>query len=149
MKKKITTLALLALIMTSSLFASDKDNNTNTQVLTAFASKFSTAKEVSWDRAQDLLKARFKMNEQYMFAYYTEDGQLVGLCRNINSSQLPLNLQVELKKISPNSWITDLFEYASETENAYYATIENADHQIQLKSAGYNSWSVYKRVKKN
>ena len=149
MKKKLTTLALLAVIMTSSIFATDKDNNTNNEVLTAFAAKFSTAKEVSWDRAQDFIKASFKMNEQYMFAYYTADGELVGVCRNINSIQLPLNLQVELKRISSNAWISDLFEYASDSDNVYYATIENADHQIQLKSTGYNSWSVYKKVKKN
>jgi hypothetical protein len=84
-----------------------------------------------------------------MFAYYTEDGELMGVCRNINSTQLPLNLQVELKKISPNGWITDLFEYASESDNAYYATIQNADQQVQLKSNGYSSWSVYKKIKKN
>ena len=138
MKKKITTLVLFAVVITTSIFATDKDNNTNAQVLAAFASKFSTAKEVSWDRAQDFLKASFKMNEQHMFAYYTENGELVGVCRNINSTQLPLNLQVELKKISANAWITDLFEYASDSDNAYYATIENADQQIQLKSTGYN-----------
>jgi len=149
MKTKITTLVLLAVIMTTSIFASDKGDNKNTQVLAAFSSKFSSATEVSWDRAQDFLKATFKMNEQYMFAYYTEDGELVGVCRNINSTQLPLNLQVELKKVSSNSWITELFEYASENDNAYYVTIENADQQIQLKSTGYNTWSVYKKVKKN
>ena len=149
MKKKITTLVLLAVVMTTSIFATDKDNNTNSVVLTAFASKFSTAKEVSWDRAQDFIKATFKMNDQYMFAYYTENGELMGVCRNINSTQLPLNLQVELKKISPNGWITDLFEYASESDNAYYATIQNADQQVQLKSNGYSSWSVYKKIKKN
>jgi hypothetical protein len=149
MKKKITTLALLAVIITTSIFAADKTNITNSEILSAFASKFTTATEVSWEKGQEFVKASFKLNEQYMFAYYTEGGELLGVCRNIHSNQLPLNLQVELKKISANGWITDLFEYASDSDNAYYVTIENADQQIQLKSTGYNSWTVYKKVKKS
>jgi hypothetical protein len=149
MKKKITTLALLAIIMTTSIFASDKTNITNSDVLTAFTAKFGNASDVNWERGQDFYKASFKLNEQYLFAYYTERGELLGVCRNIQSNQLPLNLQVELKKMVADGWITDLFEYASNSDNAYYVKIDSADQQLQLKSDGYNSWTVYKKIKKN
>jgi hypothetical protein len=149
MKKKITTLALLAVILTTSIFATDKTNITNVLVRTAFTTKFANASEVSWTKTQDYVKASFKLNEQYMFAYYAENGELLGVCRNIQSNQLPLNLQVELRKITANGWITDLFEYASDSDNAYYATINNADQQLQLKSTGHNSWTVYKKIKKS
>jgi hypothetical protein len=149
MKKKITTLALLAVIMTTSIFASGKTNITNSDVLTAFTAKFANASDVTWEKGQDFIKASFKLNEQYLFAYYTERGELLGVCRNIHANQLPLNLQVELKKMTANGWITELFEYASNNDNAYFVTIESADQQLQLKSDGYNFWTVYKKIKKS
>lgn len=149
MKKKITLLAIIAVIMTTSIFATPIKEMVNSQVLTAFSSKFDGAKEVSWNRTDEYVKASFKLNDQVMFAYFTETGSLIGVSRNLLSFQLPINLQNDLKKISGNDWITELFEFAGNSETSYFVTIENADQVIQLKSTGYNAWSVTKRSKKD
>jgi hypothetical protein len=83
-----------------------------------------------------------------MFAYYNEDGDLMAVVRNILSEQLPINLQTELKKKYNDRWISDLFEMASEGQTSYFVTVENADETITLRSTDFNSWSVYKKVKK-
>lgn len=149
MKKKIALLAIIAVVMTTSIFATPIEVNISSSVLTSFSSKFDGAKEVSWNRTDQYVRASFKINEQIMFAYFTETGSLIGVSRNLLSSQLPINLQTELRKISANGWITELFEFADDSENSYFVSIETADQKIHLKSVGNNGWSVIKKSKKS
>lgn len=146
--KPLTTLAL-AIAVTLSSFAGSNENTINDKVKSAFSEKFSEATEVSWNTTSSYLKASFRMNDQSMFAYYSQEGNLLGISRNLSSPTLPLKLNAELKKMSATGWISELFEYASEDDNAFYATIENADQKIFLKSSANNSWSVIKKEKKN
>ena len=145
----MTLLVLVAVVMTTSIFATPIEINVSSHVLTSFSGRFDGATEVSWSKTEQYVKASFKINEQVMFAYFTEFGELIGVSRNLLTSQLPINLQNELKKVSTNGWVTELFEFAGESENSYYVLIENADQKIQLKSLGYNNWSVIKKTKKN
>jgi hypothetical protein len=61
---------------------------------------------------------------------------------------LPLNLQVNLKKNYTNYWISDLFEVAKKDATTYYITLENADTKIVLKSTDANSWESFQKTKK-
>lgn len=88
------------------------------------------------------------MNEQVLFAYFDETGELLGASCNILSNHLPINLQIKLKKELSEGWISELFEFANDNETDYFVTIENADQKVQLKSAGHNAWSVYKKSSK-
>lgn len=148
MKKKITLLALIVVVMSTAIFAKPLDVTVSSNVLNSFSTKFNAAKEVAWSSTDTYVKASFKMNDQYMFAYFTESGEFIGVSRNLLSSQLPFNLQAELRKVSGQGWITELFEFANDAETSYFVTVENADQKLQLKSIGVNSWSVYKKVKK-
>jgi hypothetical protein len=88
------------------------------------------------------------MNDQVMFAYYSKNGDLVAATRNILSSQLPINLQADLKKGRNEYWISDLFEMAANSTTTYYVTLQNADQSIVLKSNGAEGWEVFKKEKK-
>lgn len=147
MKKKITLIIVMAVVMATSIFANPIEVNVSSRVLTSFSSRFDGAKEVSWSKTEQYVKASFKINEQVMFAYFTEGGELIGVSRNVLSFQLPINLQAELKKYAAGGWITELFEFADDSQNSYFISLENADYKIQLKSVD-NSWSVIKKVKK-
>ena len=150
MKKKIAGLALLAVIMTTTTFAKNiDDKNVNQKVLTAFNEKFVKASDIKWNTKQNFIEATFKMNDQFMFAYFSESGELLGISRNILVNQLPLNLQAEVKKNYSSSWVTEMFEIAKENETSYYVTLETADQKVSLKSADGNSWTVFKKTKKN
>lgn len=146
--KNITTLAL-AIAVTLSSFANKTEKTVNDKVKSAFSEKFTEATDVSWNATTSYLKATFRLNDQPMYAYYTPDGNLLGISRNLSSPSLPLKLNAELKKLSNGGWIAELFEYASDDDNAYYATVETADQKVFLKSSANNSWSVLRKEKKN
>ena len=138
-------LTLVIAVTTLSAFA--KDENVNKKVLDAFKTEFSTAKEVEWSVGTDYYKATFNYNGKYVFAFYNEDGELLGLTRYLSPSDLPLLLQNNLKKNYEGYWVSDLFETAKNDATNYYITLENADTKIVLKSSG-NSWEVHTKSKK-
>lgn len=147
MKKSILTWVLLLTIGLSTTFA-HKLENVNEQVISSFKKDFATAQDVSWEKSKDISKATFKLNDQVMFAYYAEDGNLLAVMRNLVSTQLPINLLSDLKKSYTNYWITDLFEMASDNSTSYYVTVENGDHTLVLKSLGSLGWETFKKDKK-
>ncbi|MET0463864.1 MAG: hypothetical protein ABW007_11955 [Chitinophagaceae bacterium] len=144
MKKIILTLA----IAISSMVVFAKDVKVSTVVLTAFNIEFGEAKDVQWSAGTGFYKAAFVYNEQYVTAFYSFDGQMLGLARNISSLDLPMNLQTSLKKDYADRWITELFEVSNEEGTHYYITLEQADSKITLKSSNGSKWSVYKKSTK-
>jgi len=140
----ILTLAIA--VTTLSAFA--KDENVNQKVLDAFKTEFSTAKEVEWSVGADFYKATFNYNGKYVFAFYNEEGELLGLTRYLSPSDLPLALQNNLKKNYEGYWVSDLFEASKDDATNYYITLENADTKIVLKSAE-NSWNTFSKIKKS
>jgi hypothetical protein len=117
-------------------------------VLKSFTSTFSKAKEVDWTESGRMYKARFTLDGQYINAFYSEDGDLLALTRNVSTSQLPVLLQAELKKQTDKYWITELFEITNEEGTSYFVSLENADTKIVMKSAGNKSWQSYSKLRK-
>lgn len=145
MKKMILSLAIAFTAFTA--FAADE--NVDQKVLTAFKNEFTAAREVKWTVTDNYYKAEFLYNDKYVYAYYSVDGELLGLTRYISPTDLPISLQMSLKKkYGGDYWVSDLFEVAKNDATSYYITLENADSSIVLKSTGGNEWSVFKTVKK-
>jgi hypothetical protein len=147
MKNKILIGVFLLITGISSAFANGFEE-VNERIIKSFNKEFAAAQNVQWSTTKELVKATFTLNEQVVFAFYTQDGALLAVTRNIVSGQLPINLLTDLKKNYSNYWIADLFEMASNGENAYYVTIENSDYKLVLKSNGINSWEVFSKEKK-
>ncbi|MES1159355.1 MAG: hypothetical protein ABUM51_01225 [Bacteroidota bacterium] len=147
MKKVILSLATVLMIGISA-FAS-KNDEVNQLAVSNFNKEFINAKNIVWEQKQDYLKVTFSMNEQVLFAYYNNNGDLQAIVRNIVSTQLPINLLTDLKKDYSGFWISDLFEIASDDQTSYYVTLENADKKIVLRSNGAASWDVYAKTKKS
>jgi hypothetical protein len=131
-----------------SAFAS-KNDEVNQLAVNNFNREFVSARNIVWEQKQDYLKVTFTLNEQVLFAYYNNNGDLQAIVRNIVSSQLPINLLTDVKKDYSGFWISDLFEIASDDQTTYYVTLENADKKIVLRSNGADSWDVYAKTKKN
>src|SRR5258706_16044502 len=106
MKKLIVAAAM---IVSLSAFAKE-ERKVSPKVLNAFNTEFTTAQEVEWTVSSDYYRADFDMNGQKVSAFYNEDGDLMGITRNISSTQLPVSLQNSLKKNYSNYWISNLFE---------------------------------------
>lgn len=144
MKKIIVTLA----IAFCSLSAFAGEENVSQKVLDAFKTEFATATDVEWSVGSNYYKATFNYNGKYVFAYYDENGEILGLARNLSPLDLPLALQNSLKKSYEGCWVSDLFEAVKSEDTHYYITLENADTKFVLKSSG-NTWSVYSKTKKS
>lgn len=142
----IVTLA----VAVSSLFAFAGEGNTvSSEVLNAFNKEFTNATEVQWTEADNYYRANFVFNGQYISAFYSMEGELMGLTKNISSLDLPVKLQTGLKKNYSNYWISDLFEMSNNDGTRYFITVESADTKIILQSTDYNSWTVFKKSTKS
>jgi CRISPR/Cas system-associated exonuclease Cas4 (RecB family) len=156
MKKMIVTLAIAVSSLAAFAggafgkpMATEGEENVSKKVLDAFKTEFAAVKEVAWTTGSDYYKASFTYNEKHVFAYYSLDGDLLGLTRYISPADLPMSLQINLKKKSDGYWISDLFEVAKNGTTSYYLTLENADTKTVLKSSGGSDWEVFKSVKKS
>ena len=140
-------LILIAIVFATQLsFASETPAASLAK--TSFSNDFYTATNVEWQHTDSYEKVSFNMNNAVMNAYYTPDGELIAVVRNIIAEQLPLKLLIELKKDYGCFWISDLFEVVNESQDDYYITVEDADTKLVLKAKVNKSWKVYKRIVK-
>ncbi len=137
----------LVLSFTLGVHAFAADTVVAPNILQSFQKTFSNAKEVVWSTGKDLYKAEFVYSSQYITAYYDADGNMLALTKNILSTQLPLLLENSLKENYGDYWIADVVEFSTEEGTSYYATLENADGKVVLKSS-QNNWTVNKKIKK-
>jgi hypothetical protein len=148
MKKTILALAVMLTTGLTSAFA-NKGEDINQGVIASFKTEFVAAKNVSWQEGKEFSKATFTLNDQVMYAYYSnETNELLAVERNLLSSQLPISLLTSLKKDYSDHWISGLFEVARQDHTSYYLTVENSDETLVLKATGTDEWSVYKRTRK-
>ena len=146
MKKTIFTLAL-SLILGTASFANN-DESINQKAQQSFKKEFAQAKEVSWTKAGEMVKATFTLNERVLFAYYNEAGDLMAITRNITTDLLPIALQTSLRKDYAGYWVSDLFEMVTGGQTNYYVTLENADQKLVMKSEDFGNWSSYRKERK-
>ena len=145
-KRIVLAAALLLTVGISSSFATTKDGG-NDAATVSFRKDFKKVEVIETHIGKDFIKFTFKMNDVVMSAFYNENGQLLAITRNIQSSQLPLQLLMQIKKDYASYWITDLFEYDGDGTNSYYITLESADYRVILRSNG-TEWELYdKKVK--
>ena len=138
----------LAIALSSIAATATETTVANNDVNQAFNKQFGHASEVKWSRSESYFKAEFVYNLQHLTAFYESDGTMIGVARNISSFDLPLNLQMSLRKEYSNRWITELVEMNTEAGTEYYVTMTNADTKLTLKANTATGWSSYKKTVK-
>jgi hypothetical protein len=152
-KKIAFTLVLLLTVTISYSFAAAPvdsmvgQNSMNSKIEASFQKDFKNARLMSTEVSRHFTKLTFKINDMVLFAFYSDNGELLAVTRNILSSQLPLELMMDLKKDYSNYWITELFELNGDGQNCYYVSLENADSKLVLRSNG-DSWEFYQKSAK-
>jgi hypothetical protein len=156
MKKRILLLSIALVSFTAFSFAAVTPTTTNVapatiikNVISSFNREFSDASNIQWEIKANFVKAQFTVNDMVLFAYFNKSGELIAVTRFISPNQLPLELLTSLKKANKAYWVSDLFEIRTESGTAYYATIENADQIIVLKSEGISGWQTFQKEKKD
>jgi hypothetical protein len=145
-KKLAIAVALLLTVGVTSSFATPTDK---TDVIKAsFKKDFQKAELMEIEANNSYNKLTFKMNDMVLYAFYSDKGELLAVTRNIKSSQLPIQLLLDLKRDYASYWITDRFEFNVDGTNSYYVTLENADSAITLRANSSDDWHLYSRKNK-
>jgi hypothetical protein len=148
MKQTIITAAIFIATAFSAAFANE-GTPLSAEISNSFNKEFTNAQNVNWINKDAQSIASFTWNNQILHAYYSQDGQLNLVMHNISSDNLPVMLLGELKNNYNGYWISDLYEAVTNGHSSFYATIENADQKITLKSEAVKSWNVEKTIDKN
>ncbi|HVU85254.1 MAG TPA: hypothetical protein VHC50_10455 [Puia sp.] len=148
MKKISLSIAIMLMIGLGAFAAKNDETDVSNEVVRSFHREFINAKNVKWEKKAGYVKVEFTLNDQVLFAYYNNDGQMTAIVRNIVSDQLPISLLTSVRNDYSGYWISDLFEVAADGQTNYYVTLENADRKMVLRSSGIEGWEVYSRTKK-
>jgi hypothetical protein len=141
-------MALVLTITTSFTYASDSKDIIRL-VNANFKQQFKTAQIISTDASGKYTKVTFRQNDIIMTAFYSDNGNLLALVRNMLSSQLPADLRMDLKNNYGDYWITELFELKGEDHanhenvNCYYVSLESANSRVVLRSVDDSTWEVF------
>src|ERR1700731_1045176 len=103
MKKRILLWTLFVMAVSSYSFAGN-GGGINPKAATSFKKDFANAREAKWETGKSFIKVTFKLNDEVVFAYYGENGDLMAISRNIVPSQLPILQLMELKKSYADYW---------------------------------------------
>ncbi|HEV3325716.1 MAG TPA: hypothetical protein VG052_08915 [Puia sp.] len=150
MKRTITTFALTAALLLTlgvgSSFASNT-NNGGDNVNAWLHKDFRQAELLDTKTSSDYTRFTFKMGSMILTAFYSNKGELLAVTHNIQSTQLPLQLLMQVKRNYSSYWISDLFEYSANGSTSYFLTLENADNKITLRS-NEGDWETYNKTTK-
>ena len=142
-KKVAFIVALFLTVGISSSFAAPTREG-NDAIVASFHKDFKRAELMGMEIKKDYTKVTFRLNNLVLFAFYSSNGELLAVVRNIVSTQLPIQLLMDLKQKYNDFWITDLFEMSANGETNYYVTLQNADTKVTLRSNSSNDWETYR-----
>jgi len=150
MKKTFFTFAISMLGFAGSSFAATPKSTdpVPATVESEFSQQFTTAMDVRWEEGKNFFKATFEDWGRTLFAFYADNGDLMGVASNLSTTTLPERLGTQVRKSYAGYWVTDLFGYQNADEKGFVITLENADKVVVLKAVGNERWSVYKTMVK-
>jgi len=147
MKKMIMVLAFIAVAIGNAAIAGTGGGEVDKRIRKAFEKEYAGAADVKWYVFDEYTKVDFTLNGMQLAGFYSKDGRMLGVARNIQFSSLPLMLQIEQRKNYKAYWITEIYELSNGDGTRYYLTLENANKKIKLGSTG-NGWEVIKNQEK-
>lgn len=143
MKKMIMVLAFIAVAIGNAAIAGTGGGEVDKRIRKAFEKEYAGAADVKWYVFNEYTKVDFTFNGMQLAGYYSKDGEMLGVARNIPFSSLPLMLQIGQRRDYKGFWITEIYELAKNEGTKYYITVENANKVIKLGSTS-NNWEVVK-----
>jgi hypothetical protein len=141
MKKKLLVLTTAMIIAFSATFAKDT-KSVPAFILTELHQKFADANDVQWKTTANYYEAAFTINGHPLKEFYSFDGELIGMSRQISVDQLPMALIPDVKEKSATSKITDLFELLKDRGTEYYITYQG-DKGTQTYKSTSDYWTRY------
>jgi len=149
MKKFQLFFAAAALLFATSAFANGKPEKVSQKVKAAFDQNFTSAKNVTWEKADDFYFAYFELNTKDVAAAYNEKGELVGTSRVISTDQLPLTVSMAIaEKYQGYAVAKVATEITYDGQTSYYVNVENSKQILKLKCGADTTIGVDTKTKK-
>lgn len=143
----IMALAFIAVTIGNMAFAGNA-NEIDKRIKKAFEKEYAGAADVKWYVYDNYTKVDFSFKGLQLAGFYNNNGEMIGLARNIHFSSLPIMLQLEQRKHYSGYWITGIYELVNGEGTKYYLTLENADNTVKLGSGGSDKWELIKKEEK-
>lgn len=149
MKKLKTMFAAVAILLATSAFASPGPEKISERVKAEFEKNFTGALNVNWEKKDDFYFASFKLNEKEVSAAYNESGELLGVSRVIETSQLPLNVSLAIANSYKDYAVANnVSEIVFDGQTNYYVNVETSQKVLKLKCNSYGEITVERKTKK-
>lgn len=146
MKRSFNQIALTAALLLTLGVSTGFAANTTDEIAANFHKDFEHAELLSTVEGKNFTKITFKMNGAILFAFYNGNGELLAVTHNIQSTELPIPLLMQIKSNYSGYWISDLFELDADGSSNYYITLENGDTKLTLRSNDA-SWETYSKTR--
>ena len=141
-------IAFIAATIGNMAFAGSGENGIDKRIRQAFEKEYAGAADVRWYTFDNYVKVDFSFKGLHLMGFYSDNGDMIGLARNISFSSLPIMLQLEQRKHYKDYWITEIYELVNAGGTRYYLTLENADNTVKLGSGGNSNWELIKKADK-
>lgn len=142
---------LFLLFLTLSVLAARSTptdgKNVTPAVAASFQKTFAGATDVNWTETEIYFKVQFQLDGRYVAAYFSKSGDVLGISKNLASTQLPTGLQPGWKNLLDNGWISELVELKSSEGTTYYLTLENGEERLTLRSLK-DQWQTFRKETK-
>ena len=143
MKMKFVLLTTAFVLSLSGVIAQDGNPKpVPSEIAMQLQQEFKNSNNVQWKTLSNSYKASFMLGGSILQAFYSFDGQLQGVSRNISVEQLPMSLAREVKENTPAYSVTELFELLTERGTEYFITYKGDKETKTYKSSG-GSWTRY------
>lgn len=143
--KKLLAAVLITATFATAAFAGPED--VSAKALSNLRYEFKYAKDVKWTVTPEFTHANFTINDEKMEVAYTNDGDLIGISRLINTDELPQKAQKKIAKDYDGYTTTEAIEYTSaENETSYFVSLVKDDNKVILQVETSGVISVFKTM---
>src|ERR1700745_770884 len=106
MKKMIMAVVFIALTVGNTALAGTGGKGVDKRIKRAFEKEYAGAAEVKWYIYDQYNKIDFTFKDMHLMGFYNNDGEVLGVARNISFVSLPFMLQLAVKNNYSGYWIS-------------------------------------------
>lgn len=146
--KQISMAVILFLTVIGSTYANRNNETPSFKGAKHFIQAFPQATEVNYKVKGDYTEVNFIWNGLQLQAFYDKEGNPVGTSRQIDIPNLPLSVQISLKKQYPGCTTTEAIEFDNPNDGlSYYVTAVESKATYVLRVSAAGEISVFKKMK--
>ncbi len=137
-----------AFILSIAATAFASGNEVSFDITKSLNKHFPKAENVKWTVKKEFVKANFKWHDTNIEAYYSQDGEFIGMGRSIEKDRLPLAALKEIDEKYADYTITDAVEFTYvDKGTSYYLSANNGKVKVILNISVEGEVTVFKKEK--